>query len=82
MKNKWQLQASNLSNANVYAQISGVADQVNIKVGETFSPQTASMSGIRIVNTNELKVVAAVPENYLGKVGAGTNLTHHFTRTE
>ncbi|MBC7829803.1 MAG: efflux RND transporter periplasmic adaptor subunit [Chitinophagaceae bacterium] len=63
-----------LSNANVYAQISGVADEVNIKVGETFSPQTAAMTGIRIVNTNDLKIVAAVPENYLGRVGVGTNL--------
>jgi membrane fusion protein, multidrug efflux system len=63
-----------LSNANVYAQISGVADQVNIKVGETFSPQSATMAGIRIVNTNDLKVVADVPENYLGRIGVGTNL--------
>lgn len=63
-----------LSSANVYAQISGVADEVNIKVGETFSPQTASMAGIRIVNTNDLKVVAAVPENYLGRVGVGSSL--------
>ena len=63
-----------LAESNVYAQISGVADQVNIRVGETFSPQTAAMAGIRIVNTSELKVVAAVPENYLGKVKVGTNL--------
>ena len=63
-----------LAEANVYAQISGVADEVNIKLGETFSPQTASMAGIRIVNTNDLKVVAAVPENYNGRVGVGTNL--------
>lgn len=63
-----------LAEANVYAQISGVADVVDIKVGETFSPQTAAMSGIRIVNTNDLKIVAAVPENYLGKVNAGSNL--------
>lgn len=63
-----------LSNSNVYAQINGIADQVNIKVGETFSPQTAAMYGIRIVNTNDLKVVAAVPENYLDRVGVGSNL--------
>ena len=63
-----------LAEANVYSQISGVADEVNIKVGETFSPQTAAMGGIRIVNTNNLKVVAAVPENYNGRVGVGTNL--------
>jgi RND family efflux transporter MFP subunit len=58
----------------VYAQISGVADQVNIKIGETFSPQTAAMSGIRIVNTSDLKVVTSVPEAYLSKVRVGTNL--------
>ncbi len=63
-----------LAEANVYAQMSGVADEVNIKVGETFSPQTAAMKGIRIVNTSDLKVVAAVPENYLSRVGVGTNL--------
>ena len=63
-----------LSNANVYAQMSGVADQVTIKVGETFSPQSAAMTGIRIVNTNDLKIVAAVPENYLSRVSVGTNL--------
>jgi RND family efflux transporter MFP subunit len=63
-----------LSNANVYAQISGVADQVNIRVGETFSPQSAAMAGIRIVNTNDLKVITSVPESYLGKVRMGTNL--------
>lgn len=63
-----------LGEANVYAQISGVADEVNIKVGETFSPQTAAMSGIRIVNTSDLKVVTAVPEAYLSKVRVGTSL--------
>ena len=63
-----------LAEANVYAQINGVADEVNIKVGETFSPQTAAMAGIRIVNTGDLKVVAEVPENYNGRVGVGTNL--------
>lgn len=63
-----------LSESNVYAQISGIADQVNIKVGETFSSQTASMSGIRIVNMNDLKVIAAIPENYLSRIRVGTNL--------
>lgn len=68
-------QAENqLDMANVYAEMSGVADQVNIRVGEVLSAQTASLSGIRIVNTNDLKVVADVPENYLGKVGVGSNV--------
>ena len=57
---------------NVYAEMSGVADQVNIKVGESFSPATAALYGIEIVNTNDLKVVVKVPENYLSKVGVGS----------
>lgn len=60
--------------ANVHAEISGIVDQVNIKVGEFFSPQSAAMptSGIRIVNNADLKVSVLVPENYLGKIGIGT----------
>ena len=68
-------QAQNqLDMSNVYAEMSGVADQVTIRVGEALSAQTASLSGIRIVNTSELKVVADVPENYQGKVGVGSNV--------
>lgn len=68
-------QAQNqLDMANVYAEMNGVADQVTIRVGEALSAQTASLSGIRIVNTNELKVVADVPENYQSKVGVGSNV--------
>jgi membrane fusion protein, multidrug efflux system len=63
-----------LAYSNVYAEISGIADQVNIKVGEMFSPQSATMAGIRIVNTGDLKVVTQVPENYLGRVGVGSTL--------
>jgi membrane fusion protein (multidrug efflux system) len=63
-----------LALSNVYAPISGVAEQVNVRVGEFFSPQSAAMpnAGIRIVNTGSLKVVADVPENYLGKIGVGS----------
>jgi RND family efflux transporter MFP subunit len=60
--------------SNVYAPIGGVADQVTIKEGEMFSPGTATMSGIRIVNTANLKVTANVPENYQGKVNEGNNI--------
>lgn len=65
-----------LSLSNVYAPISGVAEEVNVKVGEFFSPQSAAMpgAGIRIVNTGSLKVVADVPENYLGKIGVGSTI--------
>lgn len=65
-----------LNMANVYAEITGTVDQVNVKVGEFFSPQTAAMpnSGIRLVNNGDLKVTVMVPENYLGKVDVGTGL--------
>jgi membrane fusion protein, multidrug efflux system len=62
------------SMSNVYAELSGVADQVTIKVGETFSAAGASQMGIRIVNTGDLKVTANVPEAYQAKVKEGTNL--------
>jgi membrane fusion protein (multidrug efflux system) len=55
---------------NVYADISGVADNVSVRLGEFFSGNNQ----IRLVNTNELKAVAQVPENYLGKVKVGSNV--------
>lgn len=58
----------------VVAPTSGVADQVNVRVGETFIGTSAMGPQIRIVNTNNLKIVAEVPENYLGKIGKGSRL--------
>ncbi|MBM3439358.1 MAG: efflux RND transporter periplasmic adaptor subunit [Bacteroidetes bacterium] len=58
----------------VAAPVAGIADEVNIKVGETFTGFGATGPQIRIVNTNTLKVVADVPENYLGRVKVGTTL--------
>ena len=62
--------------SNVYAGISGVVDQVNIKPGEFFSPQSAGMpgTGIRIVNSNNLKVQVNVPENYISRVKEGAEV--------
>ncbi|HKP31278.1 MAG TPA: efflux RND transporter periplasmic adaptor subunit, partial [Chitinophagaceae bacterium] len=61
-----------LSMTNVYAEMSGVADMVNLKVGEFFSPATAAQLGIRIVNNSTLKAVVDIPENYLSRVKQGT----------
>jgi len=63
----------------VYAPISGVADMVNIKVGETFSGLSANGGGnpqpqIQIVNTGSMKVVTEVPENYQEKVKKGSQI--------
>jgi len=59
---------------NVKAEMTGVADMVNIRVGEYFSPATASVKGIRIVNTGNLKVTVEVPENYLHKIDRGSEI--------
>ncbi|MGZ8515693.1 MAG: efflux RND transporter periplasmic adaptor subunit [Chitinophagaceae bacterium] len=59
--------------SNVRAQINGVIDQVNIKVGEFFSPQSAAdpRSGIKIVNNSSIKMVTEVPENYASRIKKG-----------
>ena len=59
-----------LSFSNVYAQVSGVADEVNIKIGEMFTG--APTAGIKIVNNSILKVVTDIPENYVSRVSKGT----------
>jgi RND family efflux transporter MFP subunit len=61
---------------NVYADIDGVADDVNIRIGETFTGVVPGTSNpqIRIVNTENLKATVQVPELYLSKVRVGTYL--------
>lgn len=59
----------------VTAPTAGVVDELNLRVGEMLSPmQNPQMPQIKIVNTGSLKIVAEVPENYLGKIGVGTNI--------
>ena len=59
----------------VTAPISGVVDQLNLRVGEILSPaQNPNAPQIRIVNTGNLKIVASVPENYLSRVNVGSRL--------
>ena len=54
----------------VYADINGVANIVNVRLGELFTGNNQ----IQIVNTTDLKATAQVPENYLGKVKVGSNV--------
>lgn len=58
----------------VYAPISGVADQVNIKVGEIFNGASANGPQLQIVNSSSMKVVTEVPENYQTHVKKGSQL--------
>ncbi|MEQ1553092.1 MAG: efflux RND transporter periplasmic adaptor subunit [Ferruginibacter sp.] len=61
-----------LNTANVYSDVSGVAEQVNIRIGETFTGMSAMGAQIKIVNTSSLKVVTSIPENYLTRLRTGT----------
>lgn len=60
--NREQLQMT-----QVFSDVAGVAEEVNVRVGETF------MGGmqIKIVNTSQLKVSTQVPENYIDRVSTG-----------
>ncbi len=61
-----------LNTANVYSDVSGVADEVNIRIGETFMGMGPMGPQIKIVNTSSLKVVTSVPENYLSRIRKGS----------
>jgi membrane fusion protein, multidrug efflux system len=78
LKKTLSLTKEELSMSNVYAEISGVADMVNIRVGEIFTTMSAAQSGIRIVNTSDLKVTVQVPENYSGQVKEGSAIQITF----
>ncbi len=58
----------------VTAPSAGVADQVNVRVGEMFVGVNAMGPQIRIVNTGNLKIVAPVPENYAGRIAVGSKV--------
>lgn len=57
-----------LSQSTVTAPISGVVDQVMIKIGQSAAP---GMPLVRIVNLSQLKVVAKVSDTYSGSVRKG-----------
>jgi membrane fusion protein (multidrug efflux system) len=61
-----------LNTTSVISNVSGVADEVNIHVGEMFTG--APNAGIKIVNTSNLKVITDIPENYLSRVSKGTRV--------
>jgi len=60
--------------ANMYrivAPISGTVDQMDLKLGQLAGP---GATGIRIVNTDNLKVKADVPESYATDINQGDNV--------
>jgi membrane fusion protein (multidrug efflux system) len=55
----------------IVSPISGTIDQMDLKLGQIASP---GATGIRIVNTDVLKVKADVPESYSADVNQGDNV--------
>jgi len=67
-----KVQQEQQSGANVYSDVEGIADEVNVRVGELFTGFAGTLPQIKIVNTKSLKVVTDVPENYSGKIKQGS----------
>lgn len=63
-----------LAYTSVYSNVDGVAEEVNVKVGDLFM----GPGQIKIVNTARLKLTTMVPENYAGKVKVGTETSLNF----
>jgi RND family efflux transporter MFP subunit len=62
------------SMTSIYAEVAGIADQVNIRVGEFFSGFMGNAAQITIVNNTDLKVTTQVPETYIERVKTGGNI--------
>lgn len=67
-----KVQQEQQSGANVYSDVEGIADEVNVRVGELFTGFAGALPQIKIVNTKSLKVITDVPENYSGKIKQGS----------
>ncbi len=63
-----------LAYTSVRSDVDGVAEEVNVKVGEIFM----GAGQLKIVNTDKLKLTSQVPENYAGKIKVGSEVTLIF----
>ena len=63
-----------LAFTSIYSDVDGVAEEVNVKVGELFM----GPGQIKIVNTTHLKLTTQIPENYAGKIKVGTEVSLNF----
>jgi membrane fusion protein (multidrug efflux system) len=64
---------------SVRSDVDGVAEDVNIRVGEMFMGVVQGVGAqIKIVNSSHLKATAQIPENYLGRVKVGSPVKVSF----
>jgi membrane fusion protein (multidrug efflux system) len=66
---------SQLAQSRIVSPMSGVVDQVHVKVGELASP---GVGVVRIVNLNNLKVTAKVSDTYAASVKKGDEVIVKF----
>lgn len=71
LENQIKVQEEQLKTFVVTADQNGVADVVNIKVGELFSGMSIAGPQIQIVGNNNLAVNVEIPENYASDVKQG-----------
>ena len=64
-----------LSQSRIVSPISGVVDQVNIKIGEAAAP---GVGVFRVVNLGNLKVIAKVSDTYAASVKRGDEILISF----
>lgn len=57
-----------MEKSKIKAPVNGVVDKVFVKVGELAAP---GMPAIRVVNLNDMKIEAEIPETYSGKIRNG-----------
>ena len=74
LEKQLSVQQEQLKTYLVYADQSGIAEIVNIKVGELFSGVSVAGPQIQIINNNSMNVSVDVPENYISKIKIGAKV--------
>jgi membrane fusion protein, multidrug efflux system len=74
LENQIKTQEEQLKTYLVYADQNGVADIVNIRVGELFTGMGATGPQIQIVNNANLSINIEIPENYTGIIKQGAKV--------
>lgn len=74
LENQIKVQEEQLKTFVVLADQNGVADIVNVKVGELFTGMSVTGPQIQIVGSNNLAVNVEIPENYADDVKTGAKV--------
>lgn len=67
-----------LNATNIYADVTGVVDDLNVRVGEIFAGLAGVSPQIKLVSTASLKVIAQIPETYSGRIKTGSKVIINF----